>query len=137
MTTTDKPQYRCPLVSNIYRDYPYYVVLAPDGHLNGYVEVPRSHVAYGRHYYDGLDSQINCHGGLTYSGHMELGSPINNVNPLSHYCWYIGFDCAHYGDLVPTMGNQTGHDIWRNDEFVANECKHIIDQLIEMRSIEN
>src|SRR3990167_4872027 len=64
--------------------------------FNGYVAVPRSHPAFGRHY-DALD--VSVHGGLTYSdkahGHLGFADPAK--------LWVLGFDCAHVWDYAPAM----------------------------------
>lgn len=61
------------------------------GALLGYVGVNKKHVLYEQedvHF-------INCHGGVTFTGFF---------NENKKY-WYIGFDCAHAGDLVPSFEN--------------------------------
>lgn len=96
------------------------------GQLNGYVRIPQGHEFYGKGYdHDGL-MNIECHGGLTFSGDLENDGDF-----------YIGFDTAHYQDYVPflqmnigrstTFENKTYKDI----NYVRNECKSIVDQLIK------
>ena len=55
----------------------------------GYVIIPEGHEFYDKHY-DQID--INCHGGLTYSGKFHIKESKNNEK----YC--IGFDMNHYDD---------------------------------------
>lgn len=78
--------------------------------LCGYVEVPKNHKLYGL-YNDSYFDFIKCHGGITYSyGHREIRK--------GHY---IGFDTAHY----------YSKEVCQDLEFCIDECKKIIDQLLE------
>ena len=92
------------------------------GHLCGYIEIPSDHELYEMGYdeiedkYQGL---LPAHGGLTFSDFVDN----------KHW---IGFDCAHYGDLKPMY--VPGFEIYRNDfdnykdmTFVENNLKKIID----------
>lgn len=75
----------------VYKNYNCKIIrVNPDfsGHLCGYVQIPQEHEFYQKHY-DEIDCNIPAHGGLTFSGSFK-----NND-------WWIGFDCAHYGDLLP------------------------------------
>lgn len=89
-----------------------------ESHWCGYIFINSYHPWYGKHY-DNIE--VNCHGGLTYSQYDE------NM-------WKIGFDCAHWGDFVPTRnifntGINTG--IWRDRKYVENECNELVEQAIE------
>lgn len=112
------------------------------GHLCGYVKIPSDHPYYHKHY---DDMTIDCHGGLTYG-------------EFSDEHW-IGFDCAHLGDITPSMKklNETDEDminlikmfskhpklikspifnqIYRNIEFCIDECKSIANQLIMLKDV--
>lgn len=87
------------------------------GYLCGYIEIPKDHKGYGVDYNDKMWDDISCHGGLTYSG--KLDTPEK---------WYIGFDCAHFGDKT-NFGYQNEEDVYRDADFVEVEIKGIIDQL--------
>ncbi len=56
------------------------------GHLCGYIYLPPDHPLYNINCYDKFD----CHQGITFQEENEEG-------------FMIGFDCAHTGDLVPSM----------------------------------
>lgn len=57
-----------------------------------------------------LDLAVRCHGGLTYAGdHAPRGEKDG--------FWWLGFDCAHSGDLSPNYGGYDG-DVYRNVEYV-------------------
>lgn len=88
-------------------------------HLCGYVGLPAGHDFYGKDY---SDLGLSAHGGLTFAS--------DNGGFLPDGYWWIGFDCAHYGDLSPGIG-RTGFspNLYRNIEYVRNEIYHLIDQL--------
>jgi hypothetical protein len=80
------------------------------GALCGYVAVDPGHPLYGIGYSDVPDAVHEAaHGGLTYA------SPCQEVEDEAHgIChvpepgapddvWWLGFDCAHAGDLAPAM----------------------------------
>ncbi len=80
----------------------------------GYVAVPEDHPAFGLDYEDPLVVDIDVHGGLTYSG--ERG---------------FGFDCAHYGDLVPSLWKYFGAygGEYRDLDYVKAEVSNLARQL--------
>lgn len=61
--------------------------------------------------FDKVDNEIRMHGGCTYIG--DLGGLKE---------WFIGFDCCHLYDYKNP----------KTFKFAKNECKSIIDQLIEL-----
>jgi hypothetical protein len=110
------------------------------GYLNGYVAIPSDHPYYQKKY---EDMNIECHQGLTFGEYSD-----------THW---IGFDCAHSGDYIPSTehikktdpGMQEWRDrdevlkkrfnlhdspifkqIYRNIQFCIDQCKHIAEQLI-------
>lgn len=102
-----------------YRGYSCLIVRQPMGYLCGYVRIPNNHPLYLKSLWEyTLDEQIECHGGITYTGGMkEIDSG-----------WWIGFDCAHFGDFVPADPVDFG--IWRDEMYVTEELHSIVDQLI-------
>jgi hypothetical protein len=93
------------------------------GHLCGYVDVPKGHSWWGKHYDDIEDAEV--HGGLTYS----------EVTPSGAY--RLGFDCAHSGDLSPGFKwrgshrfHQTG-DVYRAWSYVETEVRNLARQALE------
>jgi len=107
------------------------------GYLCGYVHILKEDIAYEMDY---NDLSIDCHCGLTFS---DKNPEINT--------WMIGFDCAHSRDLVPSLEkilkciinrkelNRSLEEkypflkkTYKNLSFVIEECKSIVDQLIEM-----
>lgn len=93
------------------------------GALCGYVGVPPGHPWHGKSYSDlqhlecdehddecpyGCDHPYTgpkVHGGLTYSAPCQAGGSICHVPREGEPAdvWWLGFDCAHSGDLVPGM----------------------------------
>lgn len=91
-----------------------------------------------------LDIYFNVHGGLTYAG--------GRANyPVESNLWWLGFDCGHCDDgndwdLVekywgdnPQMQRRLEINRvlgWdgeiRTKEYVENECKSLVDQIIEL-----
>jgi hypothetical protein len=89
--------------------------------LNGYVGVPKGHKLYGKDY---NDMDISCHGGLTYSRDYLQFQPESDI-------WWIGFDTAHANDLYSFKYSYDDNAVYRDMEYVKNECKKIINQLVK------
>lgn len=105
------------------------------GHLCGYVKLPdgQTYEAFSE------NDWINCHGGVTFA-EESLGS--------QHFLesgFWVGFDCAHAWDVVPSMKQlsksiadiysrfQACPPSYKNIGFVFGECKEIVRQLIEAK----
>lgn len=104
------------------------------GHLCGYIKLPEGHPYIGVKW---SDVDLEMHGGLTYSAQSEDG-------------YWIGFDCAHSGDTIPSMkkikekiirehesychklGVSVFPESYKNMEFCITECKSICEQLKKM-----
>ena len=99
-------------ITPTYKGYKIAVVWHPDHKYRcAYVLIPYWHKLYEVDY---NDMQVECHGGLTYSGHYLLDKKYPG--------WWIGFDCAHGGDTPEKC------DL----KFCINECRNIVDQIREM-----
>lgn len=114
------------------------------GHLCGYVALPKSHPYYGKNY---DDIPIEVHGGLTYARACQGKICHVPSEGESDDVWWVGFDCAHAGDLIPgiqKMREPVGlfydidqkyaylnlpEDVYRDIEFVRNEIEDMVDQL--------
>lgn len=93
-------------------------------YLCGYVRVPET--------FEGDIDELEVHGGITY----------NNECENEHW---IGFDCAHANDLLPSIEMMKKEDesyrkyfedcaknfnpVYRNMEFVIKETKSLAEQL--------
>ncbi|MEM7621479.1 MAG: hypothetical protein AAF228_13715 [Pseudomonadota bacterium] len=65
------------------------------GALCGYVGVDKNHPAYKVDAFDWSNpslENIDVHWGLTFSGFLDRSNTE---------LWFLGFDCAHSGDLAP------------------------------------
>lgn len=56
---------------------------------------------------------IECHGGITFEEEKILG-----------------IDCMHFGDFVPGRPGECPEHVYRDTEFVIEELKKIVDQLL-------
>lgn len=109
-----------------YRGFEYWII-RPDTnpiffHLCGYVVIDKESQYYISDNYNDYD--INCHGGLTFA------------DPLPQFSieFAIGFDCGHLGDLSNSFQIEDGKDHnkeYRNVDYVDQECKRIINQLMK------
>ena len=82
---------------------PCLIVRNPIGALCGYVGVPAGHPVHGKGY-DDVD--VGVHGGLTFADRCHEGAEEHSIchKPApgeSDDVWWLGFDCAHAGDLSP------------------------------------
>jgi len=115
------------------------------GHICGYVKVPETHPLF-RKKKECWDADLECHGGITFSE--------------AHEEHWIGFDCAHSGDYVPTMEHIRRTDpelrgirdafplppgyekfalfnpVYRNVEYAIQSCTDLIDSLIHLSVID-
>jgi hypothetical protein len=106
----------------------------PLGQWCGYVGVPREHPCYANGY-DGLD--VDVHGGLTYANKCD--GPICHVPEpgMPDDVWWLGFDCAHSGDLVPGMNAHrrvTGfptsdYETYKDLAYVSAQIRSLAQQL--------
>lgn len=98
------------------------------GHLCGYIVIPQEHQLYKKEY-DEIEEMYNyelpSHRGLTFSDFM------NNE-------YWIGFDCAHAGDLSPFskyhIENPFGNT-YRTIEYVQNRLTEMVDFIISHEEV--
>jgi hypothetical protein len=77
--------------------------LAVRGHLGalcGYVGVPKGHPLYGLKRDAALGLDLQAHGGINYA--KGCSGVICHSKP-SDPRWWLGFDCGHTNDLVPSF----------------------------------
>lgn len=91
-----------------YRGYRCLILRNKDitGALCGYVAVPKGHPFYEETWQRDGDKKVydlNVHGGITYA---EYHQPIRHQNEGDDDLWWLGFDCAHYGDLMPEQNKR-------------------------------
>lgn len=112
--------------------YPCVILRGPAeiGHLCGYVGVPKDNHAHGKGY-DNVD--VDVHGGLTYSDKQVPKSEPNGL-------WWLGFDCAHLGDLTPGLRaallreppEWAREEAYRDIAYVTAQCQRLAKQLKAM-----
>lgn len=118
---------------------PCLLVRGPGGHLCGYVGVPADHPWYEKDY-DAVDVEV--HGGLTFADHCSPGEPEHGICHIvepgeDDRPWWLGFGCAHLGDLSPKWArpHERDHsdqrDRYRSAQYVANECASLARQVRE------
>jgi hypothetical protein len=119
-----------------YRGFPCLIVRNHVGSWCGYVGLSPTHRWYLKDE-DGIP--VDVHGGLTYGRKCD-GGPICHVprDGESDEVYWIGFDTAHLGDLLPAMAAITGHAsmpgyeerYWTRDAVKA-EVEKLADQCVE------
>jgi len=108
----------------------------PDSlHWCGYVAVPSGHPWHGKGW-DDVPAYV--HGGITYCDKCD-GDPVNGVCHIptadGDDAWWIGFDCAHAGDLSP--GNRWAWSIriqsetYKDADYVRREVLSLARQAKE------
>ncbi len=106
-------------------------------HLCGYVAVPKGYLCYGKHYdympYDDL-LPVEVHGGLTFSREGD-----GDTWPKGY--WWLGFDCAHWGDLVPQIvelldREPNESETYKNFRYVRRETKDLAEQVVTLEFID-
>lgn len=128
------------------------VRVAWSGHLCGYVGLSEGHPAFGVEYSDVRraapdddgDEWIDVHGGLTFSDLCQPGD--GESRGICHvpgegepdHVWWLGFDCAHSGDLGPASAARNKdnpifarHDweTYRTVGYVKHHCAKLAQQL--------
>lgn len=92
----------------------------------GYVAMPPGHPWHGA---DFDDVKVVVHGGLTFAApcmtegdhrervcHLVLPGDPDDV-------WWLGFDSAHGGDLMPFMAGLHAGDTYRTIGYVTGQCE--------------
>jgi len=128
------------------------IVRGPSGALCGYVGVPDGH-PYFNVDYAGCPNQPSCseswcehrpesvmgvHGGLTFSGFCHEGKEETGIchKPVAgrpDRVWWLGFDCAHSGDLTPKYARDLHWprygEVYRCRAYVESEVERLASQL--------
>jgi hypothetical protein len=84
----------------------------------GYVGVEKDSGYYGVENTD-IDEYLTVHGGVTFSSHL---------NGLPENIWWIGYDCAHSGDLVKWTDSWS-KGVERSLKYCVKECESLALQL--------
>ncbi len=87
----------------------------------GYVSVPEGHPLYGAHY---DDVNVDVHGGLTYGDTSKFKGPG----------WWFGFDCSHFGDLIPYLAGRITGAEYRTVAFAEKETRRLAEQIQDLHA---
>lgn len=115
------------------------------GALCGYVGVPSDHPLHGKGDYNDDDYvALDVHGGITFAAACHEDGPVESSIchvPLpgrSDDIWWLGFDTAHSGDLVPGMYSSRlralgvemrNWETYKDVDYVVGECEALARQL--------
>jgi hypothetical protein len=130
----------CKIIRVAALDGPQEKVYIFGGHLCGYVCIPFGHQDYNKDIFSRDSYEYEVHGGLTMGELYDDGK------------FWIGFDCGHSGDLVPSMIDikkfikknimKKNHAIdfskvahfnptYKTWDYVLEQVKHLADQVKE------
>lgn len=111
------------------------------GALCGYVGVPNGHPLHGKDYDQAHDlAEIDVHGGLTYA--RDCAGKICHVPEQGRpdHVWWLGFDCAHLGDFVPSSNSlrsfglsRRRDEVYRDLAYVKAEVERLADQFAGLK----
>tara|TARA_B100000131_G_scaffold321061_1_gene370772 strand:- start:1559 stop:2053 length:495 start_codon:yes stop_codon:yes gene_type:complete len=102
------------------------------GALCGYVGVSEGHPLFKVDYYEVPSSvQFAPHGGLTFSDTCNEDACKVTGEGICHdakpgrpeHVWWLGFDCGHYSDLVPSMHAWDKGGKYRDIGYVIKEVQ--------------
>lgn len=104
------------------------------GHWCGYVGVPKGHPWHGEsnYFWDRQDGP-EVHGGITY-GEACAGAICHVPAPGEpDDVWWIGFDCAHSGDLSPADNAHSRRalrewETYKPESYVRAEVERLAQQ---------
>lgn len=107
------------------------ILRGPSGSLCGYVGIPVKHRACQQE----IQNDLEVHGGITFSRRGENNSHHYLKTDSGRTIHWIGFDCAHYNDMIPQLSDLLGraNGIYRDIPFVKKEIERLVDQLIVLR----
>lgn len=103
----------------------------------GYVGVHEQHRLFEMEYME-FEGALEVHGGVTFTSKC---SPDANVSTgICHLVdkgessdvWWIGFDCGHSGDKMPSakcLSSGLVNGIYRDRAYVEENCRYLASQL--------
>ena len=115
------------------------IVRGPAGALCGYVGVPESNKFFDKDYDSvviGADEDYpDVHGGLTFANRCRPSEDeshgICHAGDIANKTvWWLGFDCAHSGDLCPTYdSNEYVDSSYRDFNYVKRQVEGLAAQV--------
>ena len=77
---------------------------------------------FGKTWNDKETRGLEAHGGITFNGKFHDSK-----------LWWLGFDCAHLGDVCPGMQNSHFYygpmDTYKDIDYVTHEVKSLAEQM--------
>lgn len=127
--------YKALIIRKVFKQVRYAKKYYFGGYFCGYVQIPKNHIYFSN---TKLCYELECHGGVTFNRFFK-----------KHW---IGFDCAHSNDYVPSTEKfkkeneklnafaltkefkkySLFNPVYRNVDFCIKECVSLIDQLIDL-----
>lgn len=111
------------------------IVRGPSGALCGYVGVPESN-RYFEQCYNAVCPDVEVHGGLTFAArcHPQEDEARGICHPkegaANETVWWLGFDCAHAGDVCPKYKPYSYcYGAYRYFDYVKREVTQLAAQL--------
>jgi hypothetical protein len=134
----------------IYKEYEYLITFIEGGHRCGYVAIDQAHPCFGKNLIKSSDFDIRVHGGITFHNNDHSAKRMLETSCTDEW---LGFDAAHGEDLgcVETLNKYFSNSeyakyrlenpfqsfseqaIHRSYDYMEQECKDLIDQLIEIK----
>jgi hypothetical protein len=104
------------------------IVRGPVGALCGYVGVPENHPAFGKE-----AEAVPCRGRVNLNYASLCAGYICHVPKagMPDKVWWLGFDCAHWGDIVPVLG-PGGYGTYKDIGYVKRETQKLAKRLKRM-----
>lgn len=105
----------------------------------GYVGVSKGHPLF-----EDTDAgdQVDPHGGVTFTGFCQPHGEGEEWDAICHVVdlgeddrvWWIGFDCAHYADLVPFVHGtgEFGSKLPSPVEITYRDLAYVTDQTVQL-----
>jgi hypothetical protein len=119
------------------------IVRGPLGALCGYVGVPSNHDLY-QVYYGDIPEYLDVHGGVNFSNSCQPHGtdPSQGICHIpepgrSDHVWWLGFDCSHCQDYLPSTFRDPNLDklrheyTYRDVDYVKQQCTNLAIQLAE------
>lgn len=94
--------------------------------LCGYVAIRPDHPLYGKHVLDYALDHLDVHGAITYSDRSRGAISYH----LPEYLWWLGFECSHAGDLIPSLEGFKKHF---PSVFVTTEINKVRNQFPQFK----
>ncbi len=95
----------------------------------GYVSLSKNHQDYKNQ--DNIESIYDVHGGITFNKYWDIEGSIYNS-----YIW-LGFDCAHSGDICPIKSYSSyrvqnhNDSVYRDIHYVKTEVDKLAKQVFD------